>query len=1139
MRSESRKETSKSAVAARARMLQVANLGWLDGLPVEARDGCVRWATMPPQSPAEEITVDGRHLSRATYALNKLRTELAPALPRLADEPDRWLESIARRLELLKRTIHHGEALPVRAFEALLEPRSLRDRASRLADADPRLLQLLDAIAWSHAGDPARARTMLDTAAGWADGLELITERLGRPAALVLLVRLLGLVADHGREAVEPLVSYLFDRRTHEMLPDHDGVCSQILGAISKRPKAPLPEGLPAVRRTTHLMLWVEDLLRVNRRTQRLCLRLFALATPLPIVEQWERWWEATRRLLREARGLLARPYERESRDAFRKRVEAHQKAAPPMLHPDLLLERLRRTSQPEASTWTEPLARALDLVPDEATDSGLTKLFLYWSTHAGDSSRRLGSTMIAGFERYLRRRPVADPKALLRPWSEACNGKSRMTVEEEVDIHLNDQPRSRILAAYDHLATVAEIRGGLSVDEASRTVELFAKAGQTGLDRDPILMSAFLDSLAKADRLQDYFPSEVLRFAIRLCRSQPASFGDVLKVLCDPDNDNDDYALAQWPESVLGPLCSGDLVHFVRESVVTRQLSRLLDCGWKSIVLHAADTAGVRPLPMPIVGEPAADDPSWMERLPRELHPQIRRLASLLEDAEARVGRWLADDLPDAARLEREIQSIEARIDQVEEERKPALRKRLENLRSRLEQPAAPSAARLERLKTKLDRAWGRTILDRWETDLNAHLPGALRKLIGFEGEVPAWMTEPRNLTLVATASRLKAGHRSLAWRLFRERCGPPPWDLRDAPQNLAFRQRLAHLDWSPWLDGVGTSVVQAGETRLHLKLEDDPLEVFRMGGHFQTCLSPGSFNYFSVFTNAADINKRVIFAHDDAGRVIGRCLLALTGDGRLLVFQAYCHDGSLGFESICSDFADDLAQRMGTIRAGDGVVPTLVASDWYDDGARDLGHRFACLEENSELRRKLATVRPDDLLAGLRRGLKPARQNEVTLPLVLDLPELRARPELVVPLLRLVAEHRNLPDKTIVDAASLGLEAGAGDLVRRLLVPRLTDHLLHWIRAPWRRDLRAVDVLVQLDPVRLMEVLRRIRARAVRDWSEVTSGILLETAARTLEALHRPRQAQALWQRLATAMEVHADLEMRDRARAALKRT
>lgn len=70
---------------------------------------------------------------------------------------------------------------------------------------------------------------------------------------------------------------------------------------------------------------------------------------------------------------------------------------------------------------------------------------------------------------------------------------------------------------------------------------------------------------------------------------------------------------------------------------------------------------------------------------------------------------------------------------------------------------------------------------------------------------------------------------------------------------------------------------------------------------------------------------------------------------------------------------------------------MPALVASDWYDDGPLDLGHRFACLEEGSELRRKLAAVHPADLIAELRRGLKPADLNEVTIPLVLDLPELQ----------------------------------------------------------------------------------------------------------------------------------------------------
>lgn len=46
-------------------------------------------------------------------------------------------------------------------------------------------------------------------------------------------------------------------------------------------------------------------------------------------------------------------------------------------------------------------------------------------------------------------------------------------------------------------------------------------------------------------------------------------------------------------------------------------------------------------------------------------------------------------------------------------------------------------------------------------------------------------------------------------------------------------------------------------------------------MGGHFGTCLAPGAFNYFSVFSNIVDINKQALYARDEQGRVFCRMLL------------------------------------------------------------------------------------------------------------------------------------------------------------------------------------------------------------------------------------------------------------------------
>ena len=277
------------------------------------------------------------------------------------------------------------------------------------------------------------------------------------------------------------------------------------------------------------------------------------------------------------------------------------------------------------------------------------------------------------------------------------------------------------------------------------------------------------------------------------------------------------------------------------------------------------------------------------------------------------------------------------------------------------------------------------------------------------------------------------------------------------------------------------------------------------------------------------------MLFARDDAGKVVGRFLLALTAEGRMLGFEAYCHDGSLGFEKVCNDFAAELARRMGTELVSQGRVPTLVATDWYDDGSHDLGHRFAALEEGSPLRRRLAALPPGELLGELRRALKPARLDESTLPLVLGLPELHDRPELAVPLLRRVAEHPTLPNDALLTAAWLGMQAGAGSLVRRLLLKRVIEYAAPLYERRLWVDPRAVEVIRQLEPVRLLALLRR--SRTVRDWMEERQGSRIELIAQVFEALYRPRQAQALWHRLITSPEVNATEDQVQRARAALQ--
>jgi hypothetical protein len=129
----------------------------------------------------------------------------------------------------------------------------------------------------------------------------------------------------------------------------------------------------------------------------------------------------------------------------------------------------------------------------------------------------------------------------------------------------------------------------------------------------------------------------------------------------------------------------------------------------------------------------------------------------------------------------------------------------------------------------------------------------------------------------------------------------------------------------------------VPGGVVRLHL--ETDPLRVLQMGNYFGTCLSAGDFNAFSTVPNAAEQNKRVLYARDAAGRVIGRKLVGVTTEGTLVGFHTYTslagEAENRAVRACVGRYLRDFAGRCALPLADSGTVPTLFAEDWYDDGA------------------------------------------------------------------------------------------------------------------------------------------------------------------------------------------------------------
>lgn len=401
------------------------------------------------------------------------------------------------------------------------------------------------------------------------------------------------------------------------------------------------------------------------------------------------------------------------------------------------------------------------------------------------------------------------------------------------------------------------------------------------------------------------------------------------------------------------------------------------------------------------------------------------------------------------------------------------------------------------------------------WEEDINAALRTALSTKIGI-ADLPDWLMTSRQLWTIFNILQLPPAFRKLGFRLLRIRCDPPPWSLIDDPANRQFitlmEQRGVYME--PWLDPPAPRQFTGSNGRVvNLQFETDPLEIFQMGSYFNTCLSPGAFNFFSVFANAADINKHVIYARNERKQVVGRCLLALTEDGNLLTFEPYCHDPKLGFAKIVAQVVTELATRMGVPVHIQGHVPALVAPSWYDDGPRDVTGRFEFLHPESDFRKEIPSMKPEEFVKDLERLFSPLSLNALSLTLILGLPELAENPTLILPLLPYLKMEKTLPDDVMLQAIKLAHQAGEERFVRKAVktwVPGYLQRNLRHANRYWF-DTEMVVMMAELDPSAALRFLRSSRPRGVRG-DEEEAGWRREALAIAHENLARYALAEKL---------------------------
>lgn len=507
-----------------------------------------------------------------------------------------------------------------------------------------------------------------------------------------------------------------------------------------------------------------------------------------------------------------------------------------------------------------------------------------------------------------------------------------------------------------------------------------------------------------------------------------------------------------------------------------------------------------------------------WPERYPRGFLPLLERIATLSANARSLVGNILDKDFPDRDLIGDEVAKLSMRIGTSHEA--AGMSERLANLEALLAKgPKTPSARRMKNLGEKLGACAERTALASLEADL---FRGMLDSLGCGGSEIPGRLDDRALDILMAILEVRDFRQRQLGIEIWKAGIKGGPWNLEaNHSSNTRFLEKMKRLGISmgPWLvPDAPTEVPAANGRTLSLGITLDPFDILMMGEHFKSCLSLHGGNFYSTITNAVDINKRVLYARAPDGKVVGRCLLALTNRGKIQAFHPYCHDGKAGFDKLAGAFASDLAARMGTETTDSGKVSTLVAAGWYDDGPVDLSHRFDFTLEGSDFRAAVPSVPAIGFSKLLEEAVHPLGIDHEVILRTLDIQEVSERPELVEQLAGMLDSCRHVPLGTwsffALHAIRSGLSGTALKIVEKHFQKDMAG-LPNWLKQR-NYDPGALAILGMIGESKPSLALRLLRATRHRDMREDEQEY--ESQRRSiLSSIHRRLGRYALADRLA----------------------
>ncbi|MCO7223136.1 hypothetical protein [Pleionea sp. CnH1-48] len=1072
----------------RAKSLLESRLKWLSGFPVTADHQ--EWWFCPHQGELEQplADIDRNVLAATQRAINTLKGEYPEALQRLVGDIDEWEQRLSLLLEDIKACVHQSMApgeFPEHWHDifSASQVRRIQEINNHCRNGS----EYASALAWWAMTDPDSADDLIQCYNDIAPYLHIFTG-----ADITIGFQLWLLYKDLGKR-IQPLLDLLD--------PEQDILSLKVAGGVEfiafykdfANRDASYPQE-PPFKYAQFVYLLIKTLVASSRSSQKKILMLLNALQLNKLTDEWQLWWQnVEQKIVPLNERLLQEHLEGMEQERVLHVLNGFIKRCPDNLYPKPLMDAILHIVEQDQA-FVRTTIRCMESADRPCCPlSPLLMLISVFqlSQWSPKNTAKYLPLLAEHFEHCQRSEDFY-------LWRHSGHSDHYATVDYQLINELNNY--ALIESFFDCLRRINQLRGPVW-ETISRwfLMELL----QTGYSAQQV---AELVAYALAHKKENihFFRGELY----------------VIKQLYDNDCQRfyqlkdklDELAIEEtqplW-EEVIEHFASKKQLSFLTDTILSNDSNLLFDAiEWFALTRNLNAEAK-----LPLLREVEVEQSHDHEHLPPRIRCKVEEILTLDAAAKRNIYSLLNKHYPDKTAIVREARAIDERLKSLSDQDGAHLKKRRESLERRLKEDAKVSPQRLNILLIKLDKLKQHKLIEALKKDIHEQFFTTLRQQFS-DDFIAHWENRYDVLKLIASLGKLSRSCQKLAIELLERRLTEQPWDLRDLPQNQTFLHRMTEkgLNTDYWLNGNELYEYQTDEGEfIRLKIEQDPLEVFNMGSYFNTCLSPGAMNFFSVFANAADVNKQVIFARGSNNRVIGRVLIALNKEGGLLNYFYYSHHAKYDFMLHANEFIDQIAQKLNTIRVDHGQVECLQASHWYDDGPAQIDLQFPALIAESDFRRDILTVELVHFEALINNALAPWGLTELTLPLIVSLPELEQRPELVQVLARVMAQTAHLPRDTYIKMIRLALQAQCMSSVYRLLSRSVEKIIIQELEyGQYHSDDLLLPFTRQM-PQKMLNFLRKTRHRKVKSMEEEPQ-IRRHIAAVAYHSMGRLKSAEKL---------------------------